>query len=364
LGKNSLENGKRVSKKTALITISVYSASHALVDAACAATIFTVVALGRQDPQDLLLFIVIYDVLAFSTQPVFGLIADTIKVPAYFAVFGITLVAVSTLLLSLPLLAAVTAGVGNALFHVAGGVASLRLASGKAALPGIYVAPGALGLTIGTWIGNRGGFMAWPFILLLMGSALLILRIPRQEAGNPHTLSGNLKWFETVIVLLFFSIAVRGMVGISLVLPWKSNPALLFALTSAIVLGKGLGGILGDRFGWIAVAVSGLAVSAPLLAFLPHIPAAVILGTFLFNLSMPVTLVCMAEMLPGKNGFAFGLTAFALILGAGPAFTPLRDVISHPVFIFAAILISIVALYGALQLYAAYFRDAALVRDR
>jgi FSR family fosmidomycin resistance protein-like MFS transporter len=344
--------------------ISVYGASHALVDAACAAILFAIVGIGRYDPQDLLLFVILYDVLAFATQPVFGLLADTVKVPAYSAVLGIALVAVSTLLVPLPLLAAVTAGVGNAIFHVGGGIASLNLAPGKAALPGIYVAPGALGLMIGTLVGKSGGFVAWPFILLLVGSAVLILRIPGPETAAHRTLPASLKWFETVIVLLLFSIAVRGMVGLSLVLPWKSDPALLIALTSAVVLGKALGGILGDRFGWTAVAVTGLAVSAPLLAFLPHIPAAAILGTFLFNMSMPITLVCLAQMLPGKSGFAFGLTAFALILGAGPAFTPLRDAIGHPLFIFAAILISIAALYGALRLYAGYYGDDAPVRRR
>jgi FSR family fosmidomycin resistance protein-like MFS transporter len=249
------------------------------------------------------------------------------------------------------------AGIGNALFHVGGGAISLELAHGKAALPGIFVAPGALGLMIGIWIGKGGYFIAWPFILLLMGSAVLILRLPRPGTVAPRQWRGNLRWFETVLLLLLISIAIRGMVGLSLVYPWKSDPLLLLALTFAVVMGKALGGILGDRFGWTAIAVTGLVVSAPLLTFMAHIPAIAITGTFLFNLSMPITLISVAEMLPGKRGFAFGLTTLALILGALPTFTPLSALTSHQMFIFVTILISIIALYAGLRLYFGHFGD-------
>ncbi|HEX2994652.1 MAG TPA: hypothetical protein VHP14_07505, partial [Anaerolineales bacterium] len=259
-----------MNNKTTLSNIFVYSLSHALVDAACAAVVFAIVVSSRDTSQNLFQLVVIYNVLAFSTQPVFGLWVDTFKVPAYSAAAGMLLVAASTLFLPVPLLAVSTAGIGNALFHVGGGAISLSLDSGKAALPGIYVAPGALGLMIGTLIGKGGHFIALPFILLLVGVAVLVLRIPKPEILAPRKLPGDLKWFETVILLLLLSVAIRSMVGLSLVLPWKSDSALLITLTSAVVLGKALGGILGDRFGWGTVAVTGLVISAPLLAFFAH----------------------------------------------------------------------------------------------
>lgn len=341
--------------KMIVSNITVYGVTHALVDATCAAVLFAIAAFDHTAPQDSFRLIVVYNVIAFSTQPVLGLLVDTFKVPVYSAVLGMMLVAVSTLLLQFPLAAGLIAAIGNALFHVGGGINSLNLAPGKASLPGLYVAPGALGLTLGMLIGTGGHFIAWPFILLLMGSAIVVLRIPRPEIAASRRLPGNLRWFETVILLLLVSIAIRSMVGLSLILPWKSDPVLLFALTAAVVLGKASGGILGDRFGWTTVAVSGLAVSAPLLAFFAHIPATAIIGTFLFNLSMPITLICLAEMLPGKSGFAFGLTTLALIMGACPTFTPLRVLTSHQMSILITSLASTAALYGGLRLYARHF---------
>jgi FSR family fosmidomycin resistance protein-like MFS transporter len=350
--------GKAEMNRTAVFrNISVYSVSHALVDAACVATLFAAASSGGDESQTLFQLILIYNVLAFSTQPVFGLLADKYKTPVLSAVVGILLVAVSTLLVPAPFWAAILAGLGNALFHIGGGITSLNLARGKAALPGIFVAPGALGLTVGLWIGKGGGFIAWPFILLLLVFAVIILMLPRPEPAAPRKFSGNLKWFEPVILLLLVSIAIRSMVGLSLVFPWKSDPFLLVVLTMAVVLGKALGGILGDRFGWTAVAVSGLVLSAPMLAFFSDIPAAAIAGIFLFNLSMPITLIGVAGMLPANPGFAFGLTTLALILGAGPAFTQLRGWSNDPMIIFAAILVSIAALFGGLRLYAVHFKD-------
>jgi hypothetical protein len=352
-----------MSKKTILSNIFVYSVTHGLVDATCAATIFGIVALGREESQYLFQLIIIYNAIAFSTQPVLGLWVDSLKAPAYPAVFGILLVAASTLSTQVPLLAAIMAGIGNALFHVGGGAVSLNLAPGKAALPGIYVAPGALGLMVGIWIGKAGHFIAWPFIMLLVVSALSILAIPRPGIDVHRKLPANLKWFETIILLLLFSIAIRGLVGMGLNLPWKSNPALLVILTCFVVLGKALGGILGDRFGWIKVATAGLVISAPLLAFFAQIPFVAMIGVFLFNLTMPVTMTCLAEMLPGKSGFAFGLSALALIVGAWPVFTDLRTFTGNQWLIFTLILVSVAVLYTGLKLYVRHFGNQNSVRQ-
>ena len=352
------EVSSKMDKKTILGNISAYSLTHALVDATCAATLFAIAALGRHEPHHLFYMIVLYNVVAFATQPLFGLAVDTFDLPVAAAVAGTLLVAAATLLLSVPFLAALVAGVGNALFHVGGGVVSLKLASGKATLPGIYVAPGALGLMIGIGIGESGRFIAWPFVLLLLVSALLISRLPRPETEVERPLPGNLRWFERVIVLLLTTIAVRGVVGLSLVLPWKSDPVLLLALTGAVVLGKALGGILGDRFGWNRVALAGLVVAAPLLTFASHIPLLAIVGALFFNLTMPITLTCLARILPGKSGFAFGLTTLALIIGALPTFTQFRTVTSRQPFLLAVILASVGLLYAGLRLYTEHFEDS------
>jgi hypothetical protein len=152
-------------------------------------------------------------------------------------------------------------------------------------------------------------------------------------------------------LLLLITICIRSAVGLSMNFPWKSNTVLLLLLTLSIALGKGLGGFLSDYFGWIRIAAGGLAVSAFLLFFGTDFPVAGIGGIFLFNMTMPVTLVAISNLLPGRSGFSFGLTTFALVAGALPTFFKYKNYISVSTVTFTLITISAIILFLGLKLY-------------
>ncbi len=346
-----------MNKRLILTNISIYSLTHALVDATCAALIFAILSMKSLDFQTFVYLVILYNVLAFALQSPFGLLVDKMKLPVHSAIIGALLVASSVLFIKLPFVAGSIAGIGNAFFHVGGGIISLNLIPKKATMPGIFVAPGALGLMIGAIIGKGGHFIAWPFIIVLLLSAILMWKIKRPVISYNTTLKGNFKWFETAILLLLVSIAIRGLIGLSLVFPWKSNIHLLIALTMTVVLGKALGGVLGDRYGWMNITVVGLIISAVLLTFFPNIPCIAIVGMFCFNLTMPITLTAISNMLPGRAGFAFGLTTLALVIGAFPTFTKLKPVLNNQMFILLLIIFSIFALFSGLKLYFDHFHD-------
>ena len=151
-----------------------------------------------------------------------------------------------------------------------------------------------------------------------------------------------------VVALLLVVVGVRAFVGLTLVLPWKSDLILLAALTAAVVTGKAAGGLLADRLGWRRVAVTALVASLPLLALGASSPVAGIAGVLLFNMTMPVTLAAVAAVLPrGNEGFAFGLTCLALFCGSAPSLMgwPLA---SAPWLLAALILPAAAALWFAL----------------
>ena len=100
--------------------------------------------------------------------------------------------------------------------------------------------------------------------------------------------------------------------------------------------GKALGGIISDRLGWIETSVGALLISAPLIAFAG--PAGIIAGLFVFQMTMPVTLVAAVKVFPKKPAFAFGLTCLALVGGAIPTFYPEIMRFYHPMFFIALIL--------------------------
>jgi len=201
-----------------------------------------------------------------------------------------------------PLGAIILVGCGNAFYHVGGGSIALNVTPKKAAAPGIYVAPGALGLFAGTLAGKYGHFTALvPVVLialLVMGSYAIDL--PQMDYAKVK--ARNQPRFWLVLSALLLAIAIRSLVGLAVVLPWRSNIALAVVLVFSVFAGKALGGLLADRFGWTKVAVGSLVVSTPLLVLYPHVATLAILGMFLFNFTMPITLTALSNLLPGPAG--------------------------------------------------------------
>ena len=97
------------------------------------------------------------------------------------------------------------------------------------------------------------------------------------------------------------------------------------------------------------------------MVFYANYPLPAILGVLLFNMTMPVTLAAVSNILVGRAGFAFGLTALALLIGALPVFTEYKDLFSHYQIILLAVCVSMVALYLALILY---FRKGCLENQK
>jgi MFS transporter, FSR family, fosmidomycin resistance protein len=340
--------------KTSKITayLIVYGLSHALVDASC-----ILLLLGRIDVQaELLTYIIIYNLLAFGLQLPFGWIIDRIHKPVLSAVLGCIVLSLGLMLFTHPLVAIILAGIGNALFHVGGGTISLNLKPGKAALPGVFVAPGAIGLFAGGVLLKLYGFHPAIFVgfLICMGLIIFLLKSPPifYETKKSHAVN----YLVLTIVLLLITICIRSVVGLSINFPWKTNMTLLILLTAGIALGKGLGGFLADRFGWIKITVGGLALSALMLFFGAQFAVAGIVGLFLFNLSMPVTLVAISNVLPGRPGFSFGLTTFAIIAGAFPTFFKTKTFFSETTVILILVAVSSIILFLGLKQYYKHFK--------
>ncbi|MBU3913101.1 MAG: hypothetical protein KKE50_03330 [Nanoarchaeota archaeon] len=332
--------------KNIVKNLSVYGLGHGLIDAVCAGVLFSIL---KFDLTNFPFFglVVLYGILAFALQVPFGVLADKFKAPKQFALGGIVFNFFAVFLLFYsPLTAVVLAGIGNALFHVGGGVISLNLTPKRATAPGIFVAPGAIGLFIGTLIGNLGLFKQeiFYFLLVLFFVLITITKLPNLNYKHEKV---RVKYFELIFLLLFFAIATRGFVGFLLIFPWKTNIYLIIFLVFGVFLGKFIGGILGDKFGWIRISMISLIISAVLLTIFPNVWYLAIAGMFLFNIVMPITLVAVSNLFPGRPGFAFGVNCLALILGVFPIYFGIK--LTSLWLIGAIILISTAAIYFGLR---------------
>src|SRR5699024_9872855 len=103
--------------------------------------------------------LLLYNFCAFALQMPLGIWADGLNRNGLLAAVGCSLTA-AAFLVPLALPAAVVAGVGNALFHLGGGIDVLNAGERKAAALGVFVSPGAVGLYVGTLWGGGAAVSA------------------------------------------------------------------------------------------------------------------------------------------------------------------------------------------------------------
>ena len=302
--------------------ITVFNAiSHFLVDAACVAALFS---FGKE-ALAVSSAVIVYNTLAFSTQCLVGLFMDrffkrertcsdylmlcgTVQAAAMFVVAAAALYPFGLMV------KAILLGLGNSVFHVSGGSVTLERSSGKASPLGIFVAPGAFGVTLG---------VLYPQILDYIGLALGIAAIVCfgvYKRAVFYAVSENESTAEKAsksdpilpVVFLTAAVAVRAIGGSAAEFTWKTSAAASLLLTLFVFLGKILGGFVCDRLGVERPAVVTIALAAVLTAFFAWSMPLSLISQLLINLSMPVTLWLMYRHISQYPGLAFGLAASAL----------------------------------------------------
>ena len=254
--------------------LMLYSLTHFMVDFCCGLLLFSHLSLGAEFGLCLLL----YNFCAFAMQMPLGLLADGFDRNGCVAAVGCVLVAVAWGLVGVPLLCATVLGLGNALFHVGGGLEVLNFSGNRSAPLGIFVSPGAFGVYFGALLGSDGGvFPGEIAVICIVLTALILvagdwaLRGGVVSNNPPVSLTISRDIIIFALIPLFLVVCGRSYLGVVLNFPWKGNEHWAFILVCGTVLGKALGGYLGDRLGMSRACVLSLGASA-LLFSMANIP--------------------------------------------------------------------------------------------
>ena len=340
--------------------IGLCSVQHFLVDGLCVCCLFLLAraygdCLAAYGDRLGMEAVLMYSVLAFVSQPLTGMMADGLKARHWLLVVSSLLltlaVAVASLIALLMtealkvmegatgewllMLVAVLLGAGNSLFHVWGGKQTVVCMGNDMRALGVFVSTGALGLSVGfvccSWV------LLYALLLSVVALAIVYLRseecgvwseecgVWSEECGvrseewgvrsevAPRSLSPLSAW--TVVVLLMLFVAYRSFTGEVFSRGITKSQTLILVIGAVSMLGKMAGGWIAHRVGILlsmAVVLAGVGLC---LLFRGDSVAVLLMGIFLMNCTMPVTLFLANDVLPGREGLAFGLLAAALIPG-------------------------------------------------
>ena len=336
--------------------VSLYSVVHFFVDLSCAVLVSAIVFPKAGNSESAFWIILLYNFFAFATQLPFGIIADKADKNGLCAAFGCILVALGLIFSNFGIASCIIAGIGNSLFHIGGGIDVLNISDRKATHSGIFVSTGALGIFLGSKaaaIKNINYILVFLVAIMAILAALIFVLFKKNRASvrNAQIVFPDLDLISYIIIVcLAMTVCLRSYVGLILNYEWKGNGILSLLFIFGVVFGKMLGGVFGDRFGFLKTSVISLSVSSICFIFSFKQPIIGIMAILLFNMTMPITLTALSNLLYNNKGMAFGILSFSLFIGFLPTFLIRKDYLFNEIGLFSLCTASLLLLFAGLKL--------------
>lgn len=306
--------------------VALCSVLHMLVDGLCVCCLYLMAS--SLPASHLVGIFLTYNILAFLTQPLTGLLVDSMERRHWMLLASVLLLTLAVLATSVvtsfgfssteAVVVAVLMGMGNSLFHVWGGKQVAVTTGNDIRALGTFVSTGAFGLALGSV------FFSWPLLYAALLSICLLstayvhldLKTDTEAAINKaieRRFSIIFVWLSLIVLMLV--VLLRSLVGETFTgeIPKSSGLILLIGFLS--MLGKMAGGWLARRLGIVRMLVSVVFLTALCFVFRSQGMVVLLVGLFAVNTTMPVTLYLANVVLPKREGLAFGLLAAALIPG-------------------------------------------------
>ena len=320
----------------------LYTILHFVVDGICAAIVFS--KLYTEEYTTCLIVFLLYNFLAFLSQPFVGALMDRFYKPKLFlGVAGIFL-SLGFLFHFQFVISSICLGIGNSFFHICGGKDVIRKTKNDIISLGIFVSTGAIGLMLGQRYYSDALLISF-YSIFFIGSLMLFLSKAEEEYQVQPIAAPKIKYRTLLLCLVVFVVAIRSFVGKIVVLDFEVTTWVFVGMAVSQALGKMIGGIAAKHLGARTTIIISMAIAILYLCIWNNSPYTICAGIFFFNFSMPITLYYANQLLKGKEGLAFGLLAAALIPGyllGMLEYTPLFAQISIAVLCFISVVLIII----------------------
>ena len=302
------------------------AALHFCVDGLCLCCLYLVTT----GIQDLLKYFVVYNVLAFLTQPLTGMLADGVKQRHWILLTSIIMLILAVLetICVMPYCSAasvvmlmvlsVLLGIGNSLFHVWGGKETAVRTGNDIRALGVFVSTGAFGLAVGSVFLSRALILCMLIGICILALAYLLIDTARpidttETDSESKAYPKILVW--ALLILIMLIVAGRSFLGESFTGVIDKTPMVVLLIGALTMMGKMAGGWLVKWMGMVTSVIILVAGVIVCLVARGNFIGIALAGLFMVNCTMPITLYWANVMLKGREGLAFGLLAASLIPG-------------------------------------------------
>ncbi|QOJ28477.1 MAG: hypothetical protein HRU80_06160 [Ignavibacteriales bacterium] len=304
--------------------------------------------------KDLSMMVLVYNVLAFGSQPLAGLLSDKYQLSRVYVYAGI-LSAIGGLIVFTfsPWTAIILSGLGSSVFHVGGGSLSITADDHKSGYIGLFSSPGVLGLALGGYISWLGLFPTAELIVLFLLSAALTGVLKNGKIQEPPPKQSFIPdGHDIIMIAVLLAIAFRSAVWNIFQYITAGEIAILIPLALSAASGKLAGGFLADFAGKKIWLYTSLIAAIILLTFHEQSRISLYAGIFFLQASSPAAIRILASGLPGRAGLtasiAFGL---AIAVGALPHYLRMTAFIAESAFLIPLfITVSLAAVIWGLHL--------------
>ena len=242
------------------------------------------------------------------------------------------------------LLSVLLLAIGNAFLHVCGAIATASVSQNKIFPSSLFVAGGTFGIIIGRYLANAKVdtfYLFIPILILVLISVLTAKRWCESEVEYIDVDIVNQKYSHLVILLIALTVVmVRSYIGFVIPINWKSEFYHSILLFTSLGIGKALGGLLCDKFGYRLVATISTLLCVPFIIIGKDFMVASLLGMLLFSMTMSITYAMALSVIKNNPGVAFGITTIGLFLGVLPIFFIRFDAFTSMAIVVALSLVS------------------------
>lgn len=323
--------------------VALFTLLHFLVDGICALVIFS--ALYNNDYNRCLVIFLVYNFLAFLTQPLVGLLIDKYNYPRLFLIIAVGCIMLGITIKAWYLPSSILLGIGNSFFHISGGKYVTEKTNNSIASLGLFVSTGAIGLVLGQRYYTNILLIIFS-LLTIITMFILIFSEEKEEDIKPFTITKyplGIKYF-IILFALIVTVMIRSFVGKICIIDFKTSNFIFLLIGVMTAGGKVLGGVMSKYLGVTKTIIISMVISFITLVFFNDNLYLTLLGIVAFNTTMPITLWYMNKMLNKKLGFAFGILAACLIPGylLGMLFS---DILIRQILIGSLSVLSIVLIF-------------------